>query len=229
VLLSRRGHFVRLSGWSAVQCTLAVYNLALASCHTFAVGAQQVLVHNREDEESLAIHSRLGERRHEDHPRPSRRRPSRTPSEERRQRPEEQRETRTASQQIGTARTHTGGDSAHNSAVTRTPGTELPTQDAEPSTLIPGPYARESVPARGPGRDFTAAERQQINDIGRKYGCHTCGTKDPGTKSGDFIPDNQPPSALNVPGIPQRLYPHCKRCSLRQGGEICKFQQQRNQ
>lgn len=87
------------------------------------------------------------------------------------------------------------------------------------STLEPGEHARESIPARGPGRDFTAAERQAVNELGRKHGCHTCGTRNPGTKSGDFIPDHQPPSQL-APGQPQRLFPHCKACSLRQGGEV---------
>ncbi|WP_456062044.1 SitA5 family polymorphic toxin [Archangium lipolyticum] len=87
------------------------------------------------------------------------------------------------------------------------------------STLEPGPHASESIPARGPGRDFTAAEREAVNEIGRKHGCHTCGTRNPGTKSGDFIPDHQPPSQL-APGQPQRLFPHCKACSLKQGGEV---------
>ncbi|AKJ03634.1 putative lipoprotein [Archangium gephyra] len=87
------------------------------------------------------------------------------------------------------------------------------------STLEPGQHARESIPARGPGRDFTVAEREAVNELGRKYGCHTCGTRNPGTKSGDFIPDHQPPSQL-APGQPQRLFPHCKACSLRQGGEV---------
>ncbi|OJT24492.1 hypothetical protein BO221_15190 [Archangium sp. Cb G35] len=87
------------------------------------------------------------------------------------------------------------------------------------STLEPGQYARESIPARGPGRDFTVAEREAVNELGRKHGCHTCGARNPGTRSGDFIPDHQPPSQL-APGQPQRLYPHCKACSLRQGGEV---------
>ncbi len=87
------------------------------------------------------------------------------------------------------------------------------------STLEPGPHARESIPARGPGRDFTVAEREAVNEIGRKHGCHTCGTRNPGTKSGDFIPDHQPPSQW-APGQPQRLFPHCKACSLKQGGHV---------
>jgi hypothetical protein len=84
----------------------------------------------------------------------------------------------------------------------------------------PGPFACDSIPARGPERDFTAAERREINRIGSETGCNTCGTKDPGTSSGNFIPDHQPPSALNYMARPQRLFPHCLTCSLRQGGWI---------
>jgi hypothetical protein len=87
-------------------------------------------------------------------------------------------------------------------------------------TTVPGPYAGRSIPARGPERDWTPQEIQQIDDIGAETGCHTCGTKDPGTKSGHFIPDHQQPSALNPPGEPQRLYPHCLSCSRRQGGQV---------
>ncbi len=100
-----------------------------------------------------------------------------------------------------------------------------PPSTSRPSTLRPGPHSGESIPARGPGRDFTAAERRQVNDIGRRTGCHTCGTKDPGTKSGDFVPDHQPPNALNRGGGPQQLLPHCLECSRRQGGEIRAGQQ----
>jgi RHS repeat-associated protein len=91
---------------------------------------------------------------------------------------------------------------------------------AKASTLKPGPHAKGSVPARGPDRDFTRAERDAVNDLGKKHGCHTCGTKDPGTKSGDFVPDHQPPNAVNPPRNPQKLYPHCLGCSRRQGGEL---------
>jgi uncharacterized protein RhaS with RHS repeats len=87
------------------------------------------------------------------------------------------------------------------------------------STLTPGPNAGDSVPARGPGRDFTPGERQQVNEIGDKTGCHTCGAETPGTKSGNWVPDHQPPSSQNPEGAPQRLYPHCLQCSRTQGGE----------
>ena len=87
-------------------------------------------------------------------------------------------------------------------------------------TLEPGPHAGEGVPARGPGRDFTQGERDKVNEQGRDTGCHTCGTTDPGTKSGNFVPDHQPPSALNDAGAAQRLYPQCIGCSRTQGGEV---------
>ena len=87
-------------------------------------------------------------------------------------------------------------------------------------TLTPGPYAKESIPARSPERDFTQTERDKINEIGKKYGCHTCGSTNPKTKSGDFIPDHQPPSALNTTNGEQLLYPHCLECSRKQGGEV---------
>jgi RHS repeat-associated protein len=90
----------------------------------------------------------------------------------------------------------------------------------EGKTLQPGPHAGESIEARGPERDFTPAERDKIDEIGAETGCHTCGTTDPGTKSGRFVPDHQPPTAISEPGTPQRLYPHCINCSRVQGGEV---------
>jgi portal protein len=83
-----------------------------------------------------------------------------------------------------------------------------------------GPFAGESIPARGPERYFTDDERADINEIGVESGCHTCGTTDPGTSTGNFVPDHQPPSALNPIGRAQRLFPQCLTCSRRQGGWI---------
>jgi hypothetical protein len=86
-----------------------------------------------------------------------------------------------------------------------------------------GPFARESIPARGPGQRISASERREINNIGSAFGCHTCGTTEPGTKSGNFIPDHQLPSSIARPGSPQRLYPHCQFCSDAQGGHVRPF------
>src|SRR5262245_3053835 len=84
----------------------------------------------------------------------------------------------------------------------------------------PGQFASDSIPARGPDRDFTAAERREINRIGSENGCHTCGAKDPRTLRGNFVPDHQPPNAVNPFGRAQRLYPQCIGCSDFQGGWI---------
>ena len=83
----------------------------------------------------------------------------------------------------------------------------------------PGPYARESIPA-GPGARPSAAQQRQINEMGNANGCHTCGTKNPGTKSGNFVGDHQPPTKLNPAGGQQRYYPQCQNCSNVQGGRV---------
>jgi RHS repeat-associated protein len=92
----------------------------------------------------------------------------------------------------------------------------------KPNTLVPGEFAKESIPARGPEKTFTPEERKEVNELGEKNGCHSCGSKEPKTKSGNFIPDHQTPSALNEAGVPQRLYPHCLDCSRLQGGQVNK-------
>jgi hypothetical protein len=86
------------------------------------------------------------------------------------------------------------------------------------STLKPGPFAEESIPASGP--KITPKEQAQIDKIGNASGCHTCGAKSPGTKNGKWIGDHQLPTRFSPPGKSQRLYPHCEGCSLRQGGEV---------
>jgi hypothetical protein len=87
----------------------------------------------------------------------------------------------------------------------------------------PGHFARESIRARSPDTDFTAAERNEMNRIGRAFGCHTCGSLEPGTGMGNFVLDHQPPTALNTLGREQRLYPQCRSCSFHQGGNVNKF------
>lgn len=86
-----------------------------------------------------------------------------------------------------------------------------------------GKYGSESIPARSSGRSFRAAERSEINRIGSQYGCHSCGTMNPGTKSGNFVLDHQPASSMNAAKSPQRLYPHCISCSRAQGLEILRI------
>ena len=88
--------------------------------------------------------------------------------------------------------------------------------------LVPGPFAVASYPARGPGRHRRKEEVRINNENGREHGCHTCGTKNPGTRSGNFVHDHQYPTAIigighNSRRKPQRIYPQCLKCSARQG------------
>jgi hypothetical protein len=86
---------------------------------------------------------------------------------------------------------------------------------SKPSALKPGPHAKESIPGHR-GRP-TAAEQKRINELFERDGCHTCGTKDPGTRSGNAVADHQPPQAL---GEPKEFFPHCLNCARRQGGQV---------
>jgi hypothetical protein len=81
----------------------------------------------------------------------------------------------------------------------------------------PGPFAVESIPVRGPGR-ANPREQAEIDRIGSLFGCHTCGTTNPGSPNGRFILDHQTPSALSSSGAAQRGFPHCWHCSHSQGG-----------
>jgi len=83
-----------------------------------------------------------------------------------------------------------------------------------------GPFAVESQPARSPSRHWTVGEIRENNRIGSKYGCHTCGTNDPGTKNGNFVLDHQRPTALSSEGEAQRVFSQCRTCSNRQGGSV---------
>jgi len=81
----------------------------------------------------------------------------------------------------------------------------------------PGRFAGESIPA---GASVTAADRRELNRIGAETGCNTCGRFDPGTLSGNFVADHQPPTGLTSTRAGQRLYPQCLSCSVRQGGWV---------
>jgi RHS repeat-associated protein len=97
-----------------------------------------------------------------------------------------------------------------------------PTSGADnpvPSNVGPGPNAGESVPA-GPSDRPTKEQQDKINEIGYRDGCHTCGSKDPGSKTGNFTGDHQDPNKLNPHEKPQVYYPQCRSCSNQQGGRI---------
>jgi RHS repeat-associated protein len=81
--------------------------------------------------------------------------------------------------------------------------------------------------------------RTAIDEAGRSYGCHSCGTKNPNgpdatSTEGHFVPDHIPPVSTFADGVHRgtqlsgnhlaavsgrvRLFPHCRQCSNSQGG-----------
>ena len=77
----------------------------------------------------------------------------------------------------------------------------------------------ESIPA-GPGARPSPSQQSAINEMGEAHGCSTCGGTTPGTKSGNWVGDHQPPTALNTNGGPQVYKPQCLQCSRQQGGLV---------
>ncbi len=70
---------------------------------------------------------------------------------------------------------------------------EAPTESS-PRRLFCGPCVR--------------AADGRLNRFRHRYiSAYTYGTLNPGTKSGNYVPDYQPVSALNTQGASQRLYP----------------------
>lgn len=81
----------------------------------------------------------------------------------------------------------------------------------------PGPFAKESIPAPAATRRLSSAEQRRIDEIGRQFGCHRCGDKNPKTPSGRFVGDHQIPWALGKSSL---ILPHCLTCSTAQGGMV---------
>lgn len=88
-----------------------------------------------------------------------------------------------------------------------------------PSNILkPGAFGYEWIPAKG-AQYATTWEKDWIQQLGKRYGCHTCGRRRGVVK---FSADHQPPSKLVSNGDPgvQKFYPQCDSCSGLQGGVI---------
>jgi hypothetical protein len=86
-------------------------------------------------------------------------------------------------------------------------------------TLAPGPKARAGV-GLVRGNINEPFVRDIVNEDGNLHGCSTCGSMDPGTPSGNWIPDHQPATSLVPPGTPQTAFPQCLPCARQQGGIV---------
>ncbi|CDJ31250.1 Chromosome III, complete sequence, related [Eimeria mitis] len=104
-----------------------------------------------------------------------------------------------------------------------------------PSSLVaPGAFSERSLSLSASTVYASDTERRLIKKVGLRFGCHTCGTRSRSTR---WVADHQPPTAqvLNYERTalgwalgalrrllggskywPQRLYPHCESCSLKQ-------------
>ncbi|MEZ5470094.1 MAG: RHS repeat-associated core domain-containing protein [Lysobacterales bacterium] len=103
----------------------------------------------------------------------------------------------------------------------RKPSSEKPKRDGCGLTR-PGKHAQTPIPVSGGhGAKPTAEEQELLNSMP----CHRCGAEESGTKKGNMIGDHQPATSLCSPGTPQCFYPHCKRCSVTQGGHILQLLQ----
>ncbi|OEH80369.1 hypothetical protein cyc_05680 [Cyclospora cayetanensis] len=110
-----------------------------------------------------------------------------------------------------------------------------------PSSLIsPGAFAERGLSLSASTGYASETERRVIKKIGLRFGCHTCGIR---TRSTRWVADHQPPTAQVISyekttvgwvlGTirrllggskywPQRLYPHCESCSLKQAVAVRK-------
>jgi hypothetical protein len=71
------------------------------------------------------------------------------------------------------------------------------------------------LPARGPSY-ATSAQRETLQALGQRYGCHTCGTRGSVQYNGDHIP----PNFMAKRGQQQSFFPQCMDCSNLQGGTM---------
>jgi hypothetical protein len=88
--------------------------------------------------------------------------------------------------------------------------------------------AGQYVPSSGP--KVSPAEGEQVQDLGEKYGCHSCATRRPKAK---YHADHCPPVLMHLPTVhavmrkigmkPPTSYeakPQCPKCSHNQGGSM---------
>ncbi len=98
-----------------------------------------------------------------------------------------------------------------------------------PSHLnAPGSFARHWIPAYSV-QYANNIQKSIIQEIGKKYGCHSCGTK----RIKQYYADHQPPNKLIKSHLEslgktseqngdfmQQFYPHCPSCSILQGHSL---------
>lgn len=83
----------------------------------------------------------------------------------------------------------------------------------------PGPFAQDPIKL-GPIGKITDETFDENDITGYGFGCHKCGTLEPGTDNGHFILDHQLPKGVNFGNWTFSFYPHCESCMWQQGGHV---------
>ncbi len=92
-----------------------------------------------------------------------------------------------------------------------------------PEELISGgSNARDGVALSKFGK-VNSEEQQLVNEAGARTGCSTCTASEPGTTTGNWVVDHQPPTRVVSPGTPQTGFPQCISCMRQQGGVVNAF------
>lgn len=88
-----------------------------------------------------------------------------------------------------------------------------------PSNLLqPGSFAQRAIPVNS-ALHASDGQKKIIQELGKQYGCHTCGRK----RVAQFVADHQPPTKLNQSSNTASLqwyYPQCRSCSSLQGAAL---------
>ncbi|CDJ51806.1 hypothetical protein, conserved [Eimeria brunetti] len=107
-------------------------------------------------------------------------------------------------------------------------------QETSGNLVAPGAFSERGLALSASTGYASDSERRLVKKIGLRFGCHSCGVRGRSTR---WVADHQPPTAQvlsyertalgRVLGAvrrmlggsqywPQRLYPHCEGCSLKQ-------------
>jgi len=98
------------------------------------------------------------------------------------------------------------------------------------NVLYPGAFYKSSIPCIDYSKQITASQRREINVIGRKYGCHSCGLLYPALmaicqpwRKTIYFADHSPPIAIShlynefaTGKLEGKLIPQCPNCSYLQ-------------
>ncbi|WP_442913917.1 polymorphic toxin-type HINT domain-containing protein [Kribbella sp. NBC_00382] len=85
--------------------------------------------------------------------------------------------------------------------------------------LTLGPESKAEGISAARGDKVLPHEQRFVNESGDRNGCHSCGAKVSGWSDEHWTGDHFPARSISPRG-PWTLYPHCRACTLSQGGYV---------